>query len=189
MVGRIVCRRKQLDVIDLCAVRAGNAGGSESLAHLPRECRELLNMIDEKLERMLFNQKEPVASPRHISVKGTVPWHVNRNPRAMTIRINIPDGDFAVFCQRNSHVSDGSFKEMLPQTDSAEIGERGCHPDHAMTAHTQIPSVVEENHACCRRGVNRFNHQCADQYIGPTRFAENCAAVNIMFVAQLFQAL
>jgi len=58
-----------------------------------------------------------------------------------------------------------------------------------MAAHAQVSGIIEKDHASGRRRVDWLYQQGTDQHLRPARFAENCAAVNIMITAQSLQAI
>src|SRR5580658_6630001 len=101
VIGWIVRRSDQFNVIDLGPICPGNEVCNQSLAHLPRKRGQLFNVRGKKRERVILDEKKPVSAPGYVSVNSTEPWNHKRNSRAVTIRIHIAYSHASVVAQRH----------------------------------------------------------------------------------------
>ena len=65
------------------------------------------------------------------------------------------------------------FDRVLAGLNASQVGERCDQTDGAMSAHAQIPAVIEENDPGSRLCIYRFTQQCADQYVVAARLQDN----------------
>ena len=156
MIGRIVGRRKQFDMIDLRAIGPGNPMGAQRLAHLPGKGGELGLALQGELERVLSDEKKPVASPGHVAVYDAIAGQFHRHMGPVPIGLHVGDGDLVILRQRNRHIPDRSLQPVRSRADAAQVRERGGHADGAVAAHAKVAGVVEENHAGRGRRIYRL---------------------------------
>jgi hypothetical protein len=161
---------------------------SERFADLPRECRQPLDLIQAKIEAVLFYEEEPVAAPGDIAVHHPVSRNLDRHMRAMAIRLHVAHRYFAVFGQPETDRPHRRFQQVFAWADASQPRQCGGHPDRPVPAHAEIAHVVEEDHARRRPGTFRLEQQRPHQHVGTPRFAQNGAPVPIVLGAELLQS-
>ena len=70
---------------------------------------------------------------------------------------------------------------MLPRTDSPHVGEGRYEADGAMTAHSEVPDVVEEDHGGGGLWIDGFAEERADDNLRSARFTDDAAPEVVEF--------
>lgn len=82
----------------------------------------------------------------------------------------------------------GSFDAVSARTDPSQMREWNTEPDGAVTAHPEVPDVVEEDHYGGTGGINWFAEQCTDYGIGPARFIDKSRPEPVVVQSKAFQS-
>src|SRR5579863_935356 len=90
---------EQLDVIDLLAVRTGDAMVTKRLPDGPSEIREFVDFLERQLHRGLPYQEEPVSTPGNISAHLAVSGYIDRNICGAAITCHIVNRNLAAGVQ------------------------------------------------------------------------------------------
>ena len=93
VVGGILRGRGQLDVIDLCAVRTGDASRDEGSTNLPGKVSEFLDVLQIEGAWPVFGQEKPISSPRYVSGHVSISWNVDLHRVVLAIGSHVIDGD------------------------------------------------------------------------------------------------
>ncbi len=137
----------KFDVVDLCAFRTANAGGSERLADSPSELDELVEVRSRNRVGVIFDQKKPVAAPGNIAGHCTESGDFDMHGSGPAVAGYVFEGHGAVFVQCDSHHADRCLYAVSTGVDPAKICERSYDADGSVSAHAQASAVVEENDA------------------------------------------
>jgi len=70
---------------------------------------------------------------------------------------------------------------VLPRTDSSHVGEGRYDTDGAMTAHSEVPNVVEEDHGRGGLWINGFAEERADYNLRSARLTDDSAPEVVEF--------
>jgi hypothetical protein len=179
----------QFDVVDLRALRTTNAGGGERLANLPGEKNELVKVRFRDSERMLLDQKKPVAAPGNVAGHRAESGNIDMDGSGPSVAGNIFKGHSVVFVQRDSHDADRCLYAVGSGLDPAKISERGDDADGSVPAHAQAPAVVEENDARNTIRASGLAEQRAYDCFRGTRFSDQSPAEGFVFFLKQKAAL
>jgi hypothetical protein len=105
----------------------------------------------------MIREEKPISSPGDVSGHGSETPHVNGDVGKMTEAHHVLHRNLPVGVQRGANGTDRSFDAMFPWADSPQMCERRDNTDRAVSAHAQIPDVIEENYAGCGAGVSRVD--------------------------------
>ena len=150
---------EHFDMVDFTAVLAGDAFRRKRLTNAPRIVRQRLQIAKRQLERTIMGQKEPVPAPGDISAYGSETVHLDTDVRREAVARHIRDRDSSRFMKLRLNDPHRSLDAMKPRRDLAHIRESCCQADRPVPAHSEIPDVIEENHARHTRGIGGFRKQ------------------------------
>ena len=188
VIGRAVRVREQFDVVDLSVIGAGNACRRQSAANLPGECSERFDLVKGEGKVMLAYQKKPVATPGDIAGDRAEAGNIHGNAGAKAIGRHIPKGDLVVWLQIDFDHADRGLDELLARPKPAKKSKRSGNADDAVAAHSQISGVIEEDDARCAGRIEGLNQQGSNENVGAARFAQDRAAVKVVFSAEQLES-
>ena len=187
-----VGRAEQLDVVDLAAVRAGDALRASSAWRI-RQVTSVSRSTFASVERLavVVDEEEPVAAPGDVADDRAEARR--RRPRRPS-----PAGSSATLSiatrlrpveRRRRRRRPASRAGASPGADPAQVGQRDGHADRAVAAHAEVADVVEEDHAGRARRVGRLAEQRADHHVRAARLVDHGRAERVVPVAEDRQPL
>src|SRR5690606_39103976 len=111
------------------------------------------------------HQEKPVTPPGYIACDRADSRHLYRDVLAIAPGSHIAHRYTAILMQGAMDIAYRCFDRVLPGLNASQVGERCDQTDGAMSAHTQIPAVIEKNDSGSRLRIYRFTQQCPDQYV------------------------
>ena len=169
-------RRRDLDVVDVATICAGDAGCAQRILNGEREAREVVHA--RHLHRHLagVGDVEPVPAPRDVARHATVAGHGHFHVARVHERGHVLDRDGAISRKLGTHRSDRGVEARHAGTNASEVLERANHADEAVPAHAEIRSVVEEDDS--RRGalLHRRREERTHHRVVATRLADDRGA-------------
>jgi len=172
---------KEFDVIDEGACFAGDPGGEESGTNGGRGGYQLGAVGEGERERVVLDEKEPVAAPGDVSFELPVTGDVYGNGGSKTIAWDVRDGDPAIFVEMGRNSAYWGFDLMLSRADSAHVSESRDEADGSVAAHSEVSDIVEEDDSGGGCGIDWFAEECADDDFGSAGFTDDSAAEMIEF--------
>jgi len=172
---------EEFDVVDEGAGFAGDAGGDQGGADCCGGGYELGAVGERECERMVSDEKEPVAGPGDVSFELSVTGDIYGNGGSKTIAWDICDGDAAIFVEVSRNGAYWRLDAMFSRGDSAHVCE-GCYEtDGSVAAHSEVSDIVEEDDSGCGFGIDWFAEERSDDDFGSAGFADDSAAEMIEF--------
>ncbi len=96
MCFRVSRRTKQLYVIDLMSVGAGDSRARQGVTDTRSEIGQRVEIIERELLAVIVDEKEPVAAPRNVAGHRSKHGHDDRHAREVPVARHVGDLDFAV---------------------------------------------------------------------------------------------
>ncbi len=115
------------------------------------------------------------------------PGDVDRNIRLAAITRDIVNRDLAAFVQHSAHSANWGFDLVLSWADALQVGQCRNQADGAVTTHSQVAHIVEEDDACGAGGIQRIAEQRADHDVRTAGLIHHGGAETIVLVAKTLQ--
>ena len=128
----------------------------------PAIIREGLHIGEGEFVAVLPDEVKPIAAPRHITRHLADTGNINGEILLSTPARDVGDRNFSAGVQRRCDDPDRSFDLVLSGFEAVQVGESDHKANRAMTAHSEITDVVEEDHSADAGLVHRFDEQRAD---------------------------
>src|ERR1017187_1338567 len=180
---------EELDVIDLAAIRAGDAVGGETPADAPGKIGELVEPFESERLAVVAAEEEPVAAPCDVAIHAANPRRVHGDMHGAAVTGHVADGDAAIVTELSLDDAGRSFEAAHAATDPPEMGQRHHQPDGAVAAHAEVADVVEEDDAGVAGRVGGLAEQGPDDGIVAARFVDHRGAEGVELGAKAFEAL
>ena len=116
-------------------------------------------------EWRVFDQEEPIPSPGNIAGHGPKIRHEHGDACRVPIAGYIFNRHASIWVQCGADNSDRRLNAVFPRADSTQMGQSRHHADCAMSAHSQVTYIVEEENASGAAGVHRIAEQRTHQHI------------------------
>lgn len=186
-------RRKDFDVVDFGVVYAGDVGSGECLTDGPCEVGERVNVAEGEFVRrsagVFTDEEKPVAAISHIADDISVAGYLDRNTCLIAKCGDVVNGDFVGGVEVDLYGADGGVDPVLAGLDKVEMSEGGGDTDHAMSAHSEVACIVEEDDASGGALIVWREDVSTDEDVRATGFAEDGAAVVIVLCAEEIEAV
>src|SRR5215467_8133802 len=105
---------------------------------------------------MMAHQKEPVSTPRDVTMHITITWNVYLDVRCTVVTGNVVHRYLPTFVQDRGHHADRCVNPVLSWSNPVHIRQRRNQPNSSVAAHTEIADVIKEDDACGAFRVQRF---------------------------------
>src|SRR5262249_36731228 len=142
VIGLVVRRAGEFDVIDLCAVGAGNSLPYELFAHPKGEVRQSVDISWPDLWSLTVHQEKPIAAPGDIARDAPQTGHFNSDPLAESITRHVFNSDPVPSVSLEPNNADRSLQPVRSGSDSPQVQQRDDQPDRPVSAHTEVGDVV-----------------------------------------------
>jgi hypothetical protein len=134
-------------VIDLLSILARYSLAHERLANGPGELGQCFEIVERQYKRVIFDEKEPIATPGNVAGHWPKSRHVDGHISSQPVTRNICDLDCSILFEGCNDNADGRFDAMPTWSNAIEIGERGDDADRSVTAHPEVTDIVEKDDA------------------------------------------
>jgi hypothetical protein len=110
--------------------------------------RQGRNVIQCEFDGAIFDQKEPVPAPGHISSDKALTGNVNRNVLVKAIAFNVHHGHGVGVLEIHFHDANRCLKLMPAGFNPAHVRECHREANGCVTAHAKVLQVIEIDHRC-----------------------------------------
>src|SRR5262249_50758446 len=105
-------RAKQLDMIDLVTIRAGDAIALQRLANTHSEIGQRVEIVERQSLTVIVDEKKPVAAPGDVARHWSNVLNVDGYTREISVTRHVRDLDFAVFVEMRHDDANRSLNAM-----------------------------------------------------------------------------
>src|SRR5579884_39 len=154
-------------MVNQCSIRTRDSLPLKRLANMPGKLSQRIDTFIPQFLPMIFNQKEPVPSPRDITRHSTIIAHLHTHIFGIAISRHIVNSNPTIRKQFCRHHTYRRLDAMQAWLDAPQKSQRRDEADGAMPTHSQIGNVVEENNTSTTNGVPWFAEQRTNDHIRP----------------------
>ena len=175
-------------MIDLPPALARDAPIAQLSSDFPGAVEQAVDVVFTKPQAVILAQKEPVASPGHVSRQAAVTVQIQGYSLCPSIAGYVFNHHFTRLLQAGGDGSRGGFQAMPAGLDATQVAQGGDNSDGAVTAHPQVADVIEEDHSGGAVRLAGLTEKGSDQRIGAAWLVHDRRAKGIETLAKAKQS-